>query len=256
MRRRAASPRRRRSAASSPWSAPRASRKASSASAMTSTMALPMRARRGGGAVIGSISFLREKARRLAACGRGAASLPRRDAAAMIAPCAAYRPCRRSCCSPPAPPTPAARAAPRRSRHAARAAGARRPDRPDRGRADPALRQPGAAGPRRAPGLKLQFRGQACVLDAYLYPPPSGRASSGSPTSIPGCRSGDDTTQASCIAALAAAPEAAPSPMRRLRRPPGRDRPDAAARAEPAPRRRCCPRRSGNCGSSGCGRCA
>ncbi len=55
---------------------------------------------------------------------------------------------------------------------------------------------------REGPGLKLQFRGRSCVLDAYLYPTTSG----GLPervtyvdTRLP---SGNDTSQAQCIASL------------------------------------------------------
>ena len=55
---------------------------------------------------------------------------------------------------------------------------------------------------REGQGLKLQFRGRLCVLDAYLYPPQTG---SGPPrvvhvdTRLP---SGMDTAQAACISAL------------------------------------------------------
>ena len=55
---------------------------------------------------------------------------------------------------------------------------------------------------REGPGLKLQFRGRTCVLDAYLYPPVQG----GGPervthvdTRLP---SGNDTPQPACIASL------------------------------------------------------
>ena len=51
---------------------------------------------------------------------------------------------------------------------------------------------------REGPGLKLQYRGGGCVLDAYLYPPPNGqgiervshidaRLTSGADTDINGC---------------------------------------------------------------------
>lgn len=51
---------------------------------------------------------------------------------------------------------------------------------------------------REGPGLKLQYRGGGCVLDAYLYPPPNGqgiervshvdaRLTSGTDTEISGC---------------------------------------------------------------------
>ena len=51
---------------------------------------------------------------------------------------------------------------------------------------------------REGPGLKLQFRGRACILDAYLYPPQQGtgpervtyidaRTSSGDPANRENC---------------------------------------------------------------------
>jgi hypothetical protein len=55
---------------------------------------------------------------------------------------------------------------------------------------------------REGAGLKLQFRGRACVLDAYLYPPPQG----GGPERVTHVdarlANGNDTDQLACIAAL------------------------------------------------------
>ena len=53
---------------------------------------------------------------------------------------------------------------------------------------------------REGTSLKLQFRGRSCVLDAYLYPNPSGilRVTHVDTRAI----SGADTDQASCISAL------------------------------------------------------
>ena len=54
---------------------------------------------------------------------------------------------------------------------------------------------------REGAGIKLQFRG-ACVLDAYLYPPP-GRGGPERVTHVDTrLRSGADANQASCIASL------------------------------------------------------
>jgi hypothetical protein len=53
---------------------------------------------------------------------------------------------------------------------------------------------------REGTSLKLQFRGRACVLDAYLYPSPSGPLRV---THIDArAPSGVDTDQAACISAL------------------------------------------------------
>lgn len=55
---------------------------------------------------------------------------------------------------------------------------------------------------REGSGLKLQWSSSACVLDAYLYPPPSGGGVH-RVTYVDARRpSGDPTAQASCIAAL------------------------------------------------------
>jgi hypothetical protein len=57
---------------------------------------------------------------------------------------------------------------------------------------------------REGPARKLQFLGPACVLDAYLYPPRSGR---GEPTvTYVDARQPDgrDMDRASCVAALTA----------------------------------------------------
>jgi hypothetical protein len=55
---------------------------------------------------------------------------------------------------------------------------------------------------REGPGLKLQFKGRACILDAYLYPSPSG----GLPERVTHVdtrlSNGNDTSQQSCIASL------------------------------------------------------
>ena len=55
---------------------------------------------------------------------------------------------------------------------------------------------------REGPGLKLQFRGTACVLDAYLYPPPQGVGPERVTHVDARLRSGADTDQLSCIASL------------------------------------------------------
>lgn len=52
-------------------------------------------------------------------------------------------------------------------------------------------------------GLKLQFAGGGCVLDAYLYPP-AGSTGMERVTHVDTRRpSGDDVPQATCLAALA-----------------------------------------------------
>lgn len=55
---------------------------------------------------------------------------------------------------------------------------------------------------REGPGLKLQFRGAACVLDAYLYPPPQGAGAARVTHVDTRYRSGADAPQPACIAAL------------------------------------------------------
>ena len=58
---------------------------------------------------------------------------------------------------------------------------------------------------REGPGVKLQFRGPACVLDAYLYAAP-GRAGPERVTHVDTrLSSGVDANQAACIAALSGA---------------------------------------------------
>ena len=58
---------------------------------------------------------------------------------------------------------------------------------------------------REGPGLKLQWSGGGCVLDAFLYPPERG-AGVERVTFVDTRRpSGDSTDQAACIAALDAA---------------------------------------------------
>jgi len=58
---------------------------------------------------------------------------------------------------------------------------------------------------REGTSLKLQFRAQTCVLDAYLYPSPTGQGVARVTHVDARLRSGVDTSQASCIAALAGA---------------------------------------------------
>lgn len=67
-----------------------------------------------------------------------------------------------------------------------------------------ALFGPAALDLREGPARKLQFRGPACTLDAYLYPPPAGGAPRvtwvDARTPV-----GADMDRASCVAALARA---------------------------------------------------
>jgi hypothetical protein len=51
-------------------------------------------------------------------------------------------------------------------------------------------------------GLKLQFRAPACVLDTYLYPPTAGHGVERVSHVDARLRSGVDTDQRGCIAAL------------------------------------------------------
>jgi hypothetical protein len=53
--------------------------------------------------------------------------------------------------------------------------------------------------------LKLQFRAQPCVLDAYLYPSATGQGVARVTHVDTRLRSGADTSQATCIAALSGA---------------------------------------------------
>ena len=72
-----------------------------------------------------------------------------------------------------------------------------------RAAADRPVRQPDLD-LREGPARKLQFLGPACVLDAYLYPPRSGR---GEPvvTYVDARQpDGRDMDRASCVAALTA----------------------------------------------------
>ena len=55
---------------------------------------------------------------------------------------------------------------------------------------------------REGAGLKLQFRSQACVLDAYLYAPVQGGGAERVTHVDARLRSGAETDQLSCIAAL------------------------------------------------------
>ena len=58
---------------------------------------------------------------------------------------------------------------------------------------------------REGAGLKMQFRNPRCVLDAYLYPPPSGAGLTRVTHSDARLPSGADTDQAACISAIEAA---------------------------------------------------
>ena len=55
---------------------------------------------------------------------------------------------------------------------------------------------------REGQGLKLQFRASRCVLDAYLYPPPGAVAPLRVTWVDARLRSGADTDQRGCVAAL------------------------------------------------------
>jgi hypothetical protein len=55
---------------------------------------------------------------------------------------------------------------------------------------------------REGAGLKLQFRSRSCVLDAYLYPPPSGSGPERVTHVDTRLHSGADTDQVGCIATL------------------------------------------------------
>jgi len=57
---------------------------------------------------------------------------------------------------------------------------------------------------REGPGLKMQFRSRACVLDAYLYPPASGQGLTRVSHSDARLPSGQDTDQAACISQIEA----------------------------------------------------
>ena len=58
---------------------------------------------------------------------------------------------------------------------------------------------------REGAGVKLQFRGPGCVLDAYLYPPPQGRGPERVTHVDARHPSGADMEQRACVAALAGA---------------------------------------------------
>ncbi len=55
---------------------------------------------------------------------------------------------------------------------------------------------------REGPGLKLQYRGGGCVLDAYLYAPPSGQGLARVTHVDTRLPSGADTDQGGCEAAI------------------------------------------------------
>jgi hypothetical protein len=55
---------------------------------------------------------------------------------------------------------------------------------------------------REGQGLKLQFRASSCILDAYLYAPPSGQGPERVAHVDTRLRSGSDTDQRGCVAAL------------------------------------------------------
>ena len=57
---------------------------------------------------------------------------------------------------------------------------------------------------REGAGLKMQFRSRECVLDAYLYPPASGTGLTRVTHADARLKSGADTNQAACIAAIEA----------------------------------------------------
>jgi hypothetical protein len=57
---------------------------------------------------------------------------------------------------------------------------------------------------REGAGLKMQFRSRECVLDAYLYPPASGAGLTRVTHADARVKSGADTNQAACIAAIEA----------------------------------------------------
>ena len=57
---------------------------------------------------------------------------------------------------------------------------------------------------REGAGLKMQFRSRFCVVDAYLYPPPSGAGLTRVTHSDTRLPSGADTDQATCISAVEA----------------------------------------------------
>ena len=82
-------------------------------------------------------------------------------------------------------------------------------DRPDRQRARSSASARPALQVREGTGLKLQFRGAACVLDAYLYPPASGAGvAARHPCRRAAAASGADIDQRDCIAALSRRAEA------------------------------------------------
>ena len=55
---------------------------------------------------------------------------------------------------------------------------------------------------REGPGLKLQFRGRSCILDAYLYPPTEGTGAERVTHVDTRLENGNDTSQPACIASL------------------------------------------------------
>jgi hypothetical protein len=57
---------------------------------------------------------------------------------------------------------------------------------------------------REGPGLKMQFRSRYCVLDAYLYPPPSGAGATRVTHSDARLPSGAETNHATCVSAVEA----------------------------------------------------
>jgi hypothetical protein len=67
-----------------------------------------------------------------------------------------------------------------------------------------ALFGPAALDTREGPARKLQFRGPACLLDAYLYPPAGGGAQRVTWVDAR-TRQGSDMDRASCVAALSRA---------------------------------------------------
>jgi len=55
---------------------------------------------------------------------------------------------------------------------------------------------------REGPGLKLQFRGRSCILDAYLYPSTEGTGAERVTHVDTRLENGNDTSQPACIASL------------------------------------------------------
>ena len=201
---------------------------------MTSTMALPMHEHVEAGVGHRKLRMLAGKRARLAA--RSVTPQPclgDRSRRASIRPCAASSPSPRPCslagCATaaassrsPQPPPP----------HRRDAAEPQRPHRPDRAASWSAHFGNPALQVREGAGLKLQFRGRAACSTPISIRRRGGDAARHL-CRYARCRPARDIDQAACIAALEQR-RAAPAPSAPLRRPPGRDRRDAAARPRPA----------------------